>query len=119
MMSLPLSVRRDTQGALNLYAPQPDAFTPDAQFLAELVAKHAAVALAGATREHHLNAALANRDVLGQAKGILMQRERLTASQAFERLVHTSQNTNVKIADVARELITDTEHRAVHTADHP
>jgi putative methionine-R-sulfoxide reductase with GAF domain len=84
MMSLRLPGRRETLGALNLYAAQPDAFTPNAEMLAELVAQHAAIALAGATREHHLNAALVNRDVLGQAKGILMQRDRLTTLQDFQ-----------------------------------
>jgi GAF domain-containing protein len=112
MMSLRLFVRRETLGALNLYAAQPDAFTLDAEILADLVAQHAAVALAGATHEHHLNAALVNRDLLGQAKGILMQRDRLTALQAFQLLVRTSQETNMKIADVARWLITETENNA-------
>jgi GAF domain-containing protein len=112
MMSLRLFVRRETLGALNLYAAQPDAFTPDAEILADLLAQHAAVALAGAINEHHLNAALANRDVLGQAKGILMQRDRLTTLQAFQLLVRTSQETNMKIADVARWLITETQNNA-------
>jgi GAF domain-containing protein len=112
MMSLRLFVRRKALGALNLYADQPDAFPPDAEILADLVAQHAAVALAGASTEHHLNAALINRDLLGQAKGILMQRDRLTALQAFQLLARTSQDTNVKIADVARWLITETENNA-------
>jgi GAF domain-containing protein len=112
MMSLRLFGRRETLGALNLYAAQPDAFAPGAEIVADLVAQHAAVALAGATREHHLNAALVNRDVLGQAKGVLMQRDRLTEPQAFQLLVRASQDTNMKIADVARWLITDTENNA-------
>jgi GAF domain-containing protein len=121
MMSLRLLGRRETLGALNLYAAQPDAFTPDAEILAELVAQHAAVALAGATREHHLNAALVNRDVLGQAKGILMQRDRLTTLQAFQLLVRTSQETNIKIAEVARWLITETQNnsRGLHCVGDP
>ena len=118
IMSLRLFVRRETLGALNLYAAQPDAFTPDAEILADLVAQHAAVALAGAIHEHDLNAALINRDVLGQAKGILMARDRLTTMQAFQLLVRASQETNMKIADVARWLITETENNArdQHTA---
>ncbi|WP_445183153.1 GAF and ANTAR domain-containing protein [Pseudonocardia sp. Cha107L01] len=112
MMSLRLSVCQETLGALNLYAAQPDAFAPDAQIVAELLAQHSAVALAGATREHHLNAALVNRDVLGQANGVLMQRDRLTALQAFRLLVRASQDANMKIADVARWLITETENNA-------
>jgi GAF domain-containing protein len=112
VMSLRLLVRRETLGALNLYADRPDAFTSDAVILADLLAQHAAVALAGAIHEHDLNAALVNRDILGQAKGILMQRDRLTTRQAFELLARTSQDTNMKIADVARWLIAETESKA-------
>ena len=114
MMSLRLFVRRETLGALNLYAGEPDAFAPHAEIMADLLAQHAAVALAGAIHEHDLNAALVNRDLLGQAKGILMQRDRLTALQAFQLLVRTSQDTNIKIAEVARWLITETESNAHH-----
>jgi GAF domain-containing protein len=117
VMSLRLFGRRETLGALNLYAAQPDAFAADEQIVAELVAQHAAVALGGAIREHHLNAALVNRDVLGQAKGILMQRDRLTAPQAFQVLVRASQDTNMKVADVARWLITETENATLSPPD--
>lgn len=112
MLSMRLFVRREQLGALNLYATEPGAFTPDSEILADLVSQHAAIALAGATHEHHLSAAMTNRDVLGQAKGILMQRDRLTGQQAFALLVRTSQNANMKVAEVARWLIDQTEDRA-------
>jgi len=44
------------------------------------------------------------RDMLGQAKGILMERYRLTADQAFQVLARASQQTNRKIGDIAGEL---------------
>ncbi|HEX4252195.1 MAG TPA: GAF and ANTAR domain-containing protein [Pseudonocardia sp.] len=111
MLSLPLAVHREILGSLNLYAAESDAFTYS-ETIAELVARHAAIALAGVTHAHHLTAALINRDVLGQAKGILMQRDGLTAPQAFEQLVRLSQNSNIKVADVAHQLVTDTENHA-------
>jgi AmiR/NasT family two-component response regulator len=58
----------------------------------------------GASAENHFRAALATRDVIGQAKGILMERKNLTDAQAFAVLVRTSQETNMKLVDVARFL---------------
>ncbi|WP_433261672.1 ANTAR domain-containing protein [Micromonospora vinacea] len=46
------------------------------------------------------------RDVIGQAKGILMERHKLTADEAFAVLARASQNTNRKLVDVARYLTT-------------
>ena len=48
---------------------------------------------------------LEGRDVIGQAKGILMERHGLTADQAFRRLVELSQHSNAKLADVAEYLV--------------
>ena len=47
---------------------------------------------------------MGNRDVIGQAKGILMERHRLTAEQAFGVLARVSQERNRKLVDIAREL---------------
>jgi AmiR/NasT family two-component response regulator len=45
---------------------------------------------------------LASRDVIGQAKGILMERHHLTADEAFAELVKASQaTTNVRVAEIA------------------
>jgi AmiR/NasT family two-component response regulator len=52
-----------------------------------------------------LRRALTTRDVIGQAKGILMERHGLTADQAFRRLVEMSQHSNAKLADVAEYLV--------------
>jgi AmiR/NasT family two-component response regulator len=49
----------------------------------------------------HLQTALASRDVIGQAKGILMERHGIDADEAFERLVRISQTTNTKLHAVA------------------
>jgi len=66
-----------------------------------LLAAHAAVAVAGTTQTSQLRDALDTRDVIGQAKGILMARRNLTADQAFDVLRRTSQNLNVKLRDLA------------------
>jgi hypothetical protein len=101
-------------GALNIYSRKRDVFDTDvARDRALLLATHASLALAtteavrraGLERAQLLEA-LDSRDVIGQAKGILMQRRGLTADEAFELLRKTSQNLNVKLADVALTLAT-------------
>jgi hypothetical protein len=91
-------------GSLNLYARRPRAFDHNARDVGLLLAAHAAVALAGATNLSQLRAALDSRDVIGQAKGILMARRHLTADQAFDLLRRTSQRLNMKLRDVAARI---------------
>jgi AmiR/NasT family two-component response regulator len=62
------------------------------------------VALAGAEQEANLRAGMSNRDVIGQAKGMLMEQHRLTADEAFGVLAGVSLEMNRKLVDVAREL---------------
>ncbi|MGZ4551805.1 MAG: ANTAR domain-containing protein, partial [Blastococcus sp.] len=71
-----------------------------------LFASHAAVALAHAEQREHLMTALNSRDLTGQAKGILMERYKVTAPQAFEMLVRVSSLTNRRLVDIAEELVT-------------
>jgi AmiR/NasT family two-component response regulator len=55
-------------------------------------------------REAALHRALSTRDVIGQAKGILMERQRLSAGDAFDLLRRASQRMNRKLVDVAEHL---------------
>jgi AmiR/NasT family two-component response regulator len=52
-----------------------------------------------------LRAGLESRTVIGQAQGILMERERITAEAAFAILRTASQNTNVKLRDIAVRVV--------------
>jgi AmiR/NasT family two-component response regulator len=52
-----------------------------------------------------LREAISSRDVIGQAKGILMEREHLTDDQAFDRLRTASQKRNRKLREIAEELV--------------
>ena len=92
-------------GALTLYGPEPNVFDDDTVLIGEILAQHAAVAMAGANAEEHLRRAVASRDIIGQAKGLLMHREKVTALEAFAALVKASQDTNVKLVDVARFVV--------------
>jgi GAF domain-containing protein len=104
MLSFQLFVTGGNLGALNLYALRPHAFGEESESIGLVFASHAAIALAGAQHEEHLRSALASRDLIGQAKGILMNQFKLTADQAFHVLVRASSHTNRKLTDVAEEL---------------
>jgi GAF domain-containing protein len=104
MLCFQLFVVGDQMGAMNLYSRQSHAFGEASVDTGTIFAGHAAVALAGAEYEEHLRAGMTNRDLIGQAKGILMERFRLTALQAFDVLSRVSQETNRKLVDVATEL---------------
>lgn len=92
-------------GALNLYSRNPHAFTEDSQHVGQLFAGHAAVALRGAQREDELQGALRSRDVIGMAKGILIERYKVSEDDAFAMLVRTSQEGHVKLRAVADYLV--------------
>jgi GAF domain-containing protein len=104
MLSLKLFVIGDRLGGLNLYAHRPHAFDEESQQVGNLFAAHAAVAMAAAQREENLSRAVTGRDVVGQAKGILMERYKITGDDAFRLLVRTSQHANVKLTEIARSL---------------
>jgi len=111
LLALPLIDDR-TRGALNLYARYPDAFGVLDRARGLLLATVATMALSAAhsqeVAEHQaasLHMALANREMIGQAQGILMERERITADEAFDVLRRASQHLNIKLRDVARTLV--------------
>jgi GAF domain-containing protein len=107
MMCFQLFVQGDQLGALNVYSRRVGAFDDDSRDLGRMVAAHAAVAIAGARNEANLRRGMSSRDVIGQAKGILMERHRLTADQAFAVLARVSTELGRKLVDVALQL-TDT-----------
>ena len=104
-MAVRLYLEDETLGGLNLYSTTADVIDPDVQHLARLFASHAALALGKARQEEDLNAALATRKVIGQALGILMERYQLDEDRAFRFLVRVSQASNVKLRDIAQELV--------------
>jgi len=114
-LCLGLSVKRSgawqSLGVISLYGPDCDAFCEADREIAEVFAAFAAAMIdLGRTRqdlrqrEAALHRSLSTRDIIGQAKGILMERERLSAGQAFDRLRRASQGLNVKLSDIAGKL---------------
>ena len=102
----------DRKSALNLYSHLPSAFGATGRAQGLLFATLARIALGTAeeraseeARTGNLHQALRTREIIGQAQGILMERERITADQAFTVLRRASQALNVKLRDVAEKLV--------------
>jgi GAF domain-containing protein len=100
-------------GALNFYSFTTTGLDDGDRDIAMVLAAHASTALAAtrASTTHEIRAAqlqeaLRSRDVIGQAKGILMERRGITAEEAFDVLRAASQSLNVKLAKVAETLAT-------------
>ncbi len=104
MLSFQLFTNGDNLGALNLFGRQPHGFTEESEQIGLLFASQAAVAFAGARKVENLQIGLQARDLIGQAKGILMERFKLTPEQAFSMLAKVSQHTNRSLRAVAEEL---------------
>jgi AmiR/NasT family two-component response regulator len=82
-----------------------EAFVAESETVAAMLANHAAIALVHDTHERQFRAALATRDVIGQAKGILMERFGVDATRAFGMLAAISQDTNTPVRDLAVRLV--------------
>jgi transcriptional regulator with GAF, ATPase, and Fis domain len=105
VLSFRLFVAGDTLGALNLYSKAEHAFNDASRIAGAVFATHAAVALSSAMHEEQMEEALESRDLIGQAKGMLMAREGVTADEAFEMLRRASQRLNVKLRRVAGAVV--------------
>lgn len=104
MLSIRLWVEGDNLGALNLYGRRPNAFDEESEQIGLLFVSHAAVAMAGAQKKDQFAESVATRDLIGQAKGILMERYQIDSLKAFAVLVRVSQSSNRKLRDIAVEL---------------
>ena len=106
MLAVQLYVEGDNLGALNLHSRQVDAFSDQSEQVALMFAAHAAIAVAGAQAQEQMQTAVDSRDLIGQAKGILIERYKISGHEAFRLLVVASQTTNIKLYDVAEYLVT-------------
>jgi GAF domain-containing protein len=107
MMGVRLYTSKRTIGSLNLYDSRPHHFSASDLQVAHVLARHAAVAMWRVQESDHLWQAIDARKLIGQAQGILMERYDLDDERAFEVLRRYSQNSNVKLRDVA-QMVVDT-----------
>jgi GAF domain-containing protein len=111
-LSVPLPFQGVTIGALDTYASQPKVFDDTDVELAQEVAAWVAIAVGNAEAAARtsddliqLRTVMLSRACIEQAKGILMERHKVTEDEAFTMLAHASQRTNTKLRDVAAELV--------------
>jgi GAF domain-containing protein len=106
IMAFQLFIADETMGALNVYAERPHVFDHTSRDIGRVFAAHSSVAWNSARRQEQFKRALASRDTIGQAKGMIMERYGVDAVQAFELLRKLSQDSNVPLIEVATELVT-------------
>jgi GAF domain-containing protein len=112
VLAVPLVASERPLGALNLYSKTAESYDEADEETAVLFSEQAAVACANAevywrtySLTEHLREALESRDVIGQAKGIIMARRSCTPDAAFEALRTVSQHRNIKLRQVAEQVV--------------
>ncbi len=105
VMAFQMWIAGETMGALNVYAETTHAFGPETREIGLVFAAHSSVAWNAARRDEQFKRALSSRDVIGQAKGMLMERYGVNAIQAFDLLRKLSQDSNTPLIQIAADLV--------------
>jgi GAF domain-containing protein len=118
-LSLPMKQGATHLGAMNMYSRQENAFPPPVVDSVTLFAEQASIVLANAAAYNNarivseqLTESIASRAVIEQAKGIIMASMRCTPDEAFKYLVQQSQHSNIKLRNVAQDIVNDTAKQA-------
>lgn len=124
--AVPLIVRNDVIGALNLYCVGGSGLSEDEVESLQKFAKQASVALHNSFMysqsvrlSEQLQEALGSRAVIDQAKGILMEREHVSPDEAFEMLKQASQNLNIKVREIAQRIVDEALHQGKGISGEP
>jgi GAF domain-containing protein len=104
-LGVQLYVEEETLGGLNMYSTSADTIEDETVLMAEVFAAHAALTLGRAQREDQLHHAIVTRQLIGQATGIIMERHNLTEARAFDYLIRVSSHSNMKLREVAKEVV--------------
>jgi GAF domain-containing protein len=104
-LSFKLYTAERTAGALNLFSFTAHRWSAEAETIGTVLASHAAAAILASRQTQQLSSALSTRDRIGQAKGIVMERYGIDDVQAFDMLRRLSQESNVRLIDVAQRVI--------------
>jgi GAF domain-containing protein len=105
ILSFQLYTHEKGAGALNLFGLAPHEFNSESETVGTMLATQAAVAIITDDRYHQFESALASRDLIGQAKGIIMERYGVDAVAAFNMIRKLSQDSNEKVALIARRVV--------------
>ena len=105
VLTFRLFTLKDVIGALSMYSTAVDAFSAEAKVEGMALAAHIAVAVIAAQKLDQYETALSSRTVIAQACGLVMERYDIDSIQAFSLLNRISSAQNVKVRDIAAELV--------------
>ena len=105
ILSLPMFKEGGTTATLSFYAESTNAFDDETVDLGRIFATHTALVWNMMRRDQQFRTALVSRDVIGQAKGRMMERFNIDATEAFDMLKLMSQDSNTPIAQVAHRVV--------------
>jgi GAF domain-containing protein len=119
VLAFELFTNNDAMGALNFYSENTHAFREESVELGLIFATNITLAWAMLRRYEQYRSALASRDLIGQANGLIMERYHVDAIQAFELLKHFSHKSNTKLVEMAQRVIDAelSEHRPNRSDD--
>ena len=110
--ALPLRLRREAIGALNLFHRHPGPLPPVDLSLGQALADVATIGILSERAVRHgeilneqLQAALNSRVIIEQAKGVLTQKGKLSMDAAFDRLRNYARSRNLRLSEVARQVV--------------
>lgn len=115
MLAFRLFVEEHTLGSLNLYSKRPAAFTEDSLAVGTIFATHAAVALQAAQAKEtraHLRQLVESRELIAEAKGILMGRQGISSETALEILCRGAERLQIELRELARRVIKESHDRS-------
>jgi GAF domain-containing protein len=104
-LSFKLYTADRTAGALDVFGFKADVWDTDSETTGAVLAAHAAAAILARRNEEQMQVALSTRDRIGQAKGIIMERFGVDDLRAFDMLRRLSQESQIKLAEVAHRVI--------------
>lgn len=111
MLCFQLFTSRDNLGALNLYGDRASAFTQTDTTMGFALAAHVSIALAGQRDLHDANLALADKVMIGQAEGILMERYAISGQEAWEALARMAVEEQISRETAASHVVDSRPHR--------
>jgi transcriptional regulator with GAF, ATPase, and Fis domain len=105
VLSCPMDIRGSSAATFSLFSFRAHTFGIESEAITAVLANHAAIALVQEKQARQFKIALDSRDVIGQAKGMVMERFGVDAPRAFAMLTAISQETNTPVRDLAARLV--------------
>ena len=114
MLAFRLFIGGDTMGSLNLYSKKPNAFSDESLAVGTIFAAHASVALRAAQSQENLSRLrelIEARELVSQARGILMGRQGISSQAALDILTRGAERLKMELGEMARRVVEGGEER--------